>query len=303
MKPTDSGWVAIVKLGPGKYWYKFIVDGNWMVDPSNQIRENDGRGNINSVFYRTNQVFTLPGFPNAKKVYLSGSFNSWRPRELLMTKTESGWELPIYLARGTHTYRFVVDGTWMDDPVNPQKLPNEFKDYNSVIRIGKAYTFRLDGFTNAKQVVLSGSFNNWREDELFMNKTALGWELPYTIGPGNYEYRFKVDDKWIPDPSNPLKAESGNRINSYLVIEPNYTFRLKGFGKASKVFLTGDFNNWNPSSLPMQKNGDGWVFSVHLSAGKHQYKFIVDGEYIRDPANNLWEQNEQGTGNSIIWKE
>ncbi|HWJ91981.1 MAG TPA: glycogen-binding domain-containing protein, partial [Flavisolibacter sp.] len=45
MNKTDSGWIARVKLGPGKYWYKFIVDGNWMADPDNLIRENDGVGN------------------------------------------------------------------------------------------------------------------------------------------------------------------------------------------------------------------------------------------------------------------
>ncbi|MEI9810167.1 MAG: glycogen-binding domain-containing protein [Bacteroidota bacterium] len=54
---TDSGWTAQVKLRPGKYWYKFIVDGNWMVDSDNRLNENDGRGNINSVFFRTNTVF------------------------------------------------------------------------------------------------------------------------------------------------------------------------------------------------------------------------------------------------------
>ena len=51
----------------------------------------------------------------------------------------------------------------------------------------------------------------------------------------------------------------------------------------------------------MQKQGDEWVIPVHLSIGKHQYKFIVDGEWIRDPANKIWEQNDDGTGNSIIW--
>jgi len=29
MTRTDSGWIAIVPLGSGKYWYKFIIDGGW----------------------------------------------------------------------------------------------------------------------------------------------------------------------------------------------------------------------------------------------------------------------------------
>ena len=53
----------------------------------------------------------------------------------------------------------------------------------------------------------------------------------------------------------------------------------------------------------MKHEGDEWVFRVHLSAGKHLYKLIVDGKWIIDPYNKLWEQNEYGTGNSIIWTD
>ena len=67
-------------------------------------------------------------------------------------------------------------------PDNPDRYPNEWGEYNSVIRIGKPYIFKLDGYTDAKQVVLSGSFNKWRRDELLMKKTGKGWEFPYTLG-------------------------------------------------------------------------------------------------------------------------
>src|SRR5688572_18939162 len=62
MTRTDSGWIANVKLTPGKYWYKFIIDGNWTIDHDNKLNENDGHGNTNSVFYVTNIVFKLPAF-------------------------------------------------------------------------------------------------------------------------------------------------------------------------------------------------------------------------------------------------
>src|SRR6476620_1311450 len=115
MKKTDSGWIYDVKLSPGKYWYKFIVDGNWTVDNDNQLSENDGLGNVNSVFFRPSVVFAVPGFANAKKVFLAGSFNNWNPGNLPMKKSASGWELPVYLAKGTHTYKFVIDGQWFAD--------------------------------------------------------------------------------------------------------------------------------------------------------------------------------------------
>lgn len=299
MNRTDSGWIAYVKLGPGKYWYKFVVDGNWMIDNDNQLKENDGQGNINSVFYRTNTVFILNGFINAKKVFLSGNFNNWKSGELLMNKTSTGWMLPVYFAEGTHTYKFIVDGKWIKDENNNAKLPDGNGDFNSVISIGKPYLFKLIGFENAKQVIVSGSFNSWREDELYMNKISGGWELPYTLGAGNYEYKFIVDRKWITDPNNSLSSSSSG--NSYLIIDPNYTFRLKNFKNAKNVFLAGDFNKWDPKAYAMTKDGDDWIFPVHLSLGKHLYKFIVDDKWMNDPGNPLWEQNEYGNGNSVLW--
>jgi len=88
-----------------------------------------------------------------------------------------------------------------------------------------------------------------------------------------------------------------------LVIDPNYTFKLKGFTEAKNVFLAGDFNHWDPKAYAMKKEGDVWIFPVHLSVGKHLYKFIVDNKWIIDPSNPLWEQNEYDNGNSVLWIE
>lgn len=301
MTKTDSGWIANVKLVPGKYWYKFIVDNNWILDDDNQLRENDGLGNTNSVFYKTNYLFKLDTFSNAKKIFLSGSFNNWKPRETVMKRTASGWELPVYLANGTHTYKYVVDGNWITDPGNPDRFPNEFNDFNSVIHFGKPFLFTLKGFENARTVTLTGSFNHWRKDELYMKKSAECWEFPYSLGAGNYEYRFVVDGKEITDPDNPVLVNNNGNMNSYLVLDPNYTFRLSGYPNANKVNLAGDFNGFNPNLISMKKAGDDWEFSLHLSRGKHLYKFIVDGNWIKDPANKLWEQNNYSTGDSVLW--
>lgn len=302
MQKTDSGWIAGIKLRPGKYWYKFIVDGKWITDPDNRYQENDGMGNTNSVFFYTNTVFRLTGYVNAKNAWLSGSFNNWHDSELEMTRTATGWELPLYLSEGTHTYRFIADRRWMEDPGNPDKFPNEFGEFNSVIRIGRPHVFRLTGYAGAGQVVLSGSFNDWRVNELFMQRSQEGWELPYVLGPGNYQYRFLVDGKMIPDPANP-PPHPGEDRPSILVLNPNYTFRLKGFESAGTICLAGEFNNWSPDGFPMKKRNGEWVLDIHLYPGKHLYKFVVDGQWIRDPANGLWEQNEEQTGNSVLWLE
>ncbi|WP_299625314.1 glycogen-binding domain-containing protein [uncultured Tenacibaculum sp.] len=49
MTKVKQGWFFSTVLQSGKHHYKFIVDGEWKVDPSNPVKEFDGHGNINSV--------------------------------------------------------------------------------------------------------------------------------------------------------------------------------------------------------------------------------------------------------------
>lgn len=42
-------WVCRIDLAPGKYTYKFIIDGDWILDPDNINTEDDERGFTNSV--------------------------------------------------------------------------------------------------------------------------------------------------------------------------------------------------------------------------------------------------------------
>ena len=305
MTRTDSGWISVVPLKAGKYWYKFIVDGGWTTDRDNVLEETDPNGNTNSVYFKPNSTFFLRGHTEGKDAFLTGSFNSWNPGELPMEKGPLGWTIRLYLAEGTYTYKFVVDGKWYEDTTNKNRFPDGHKGFNSVYRLGTPHVFTLKGYPSAKTVTLKGSFNGWKENELPMRKTKDGWTLPYTLGPGNYEYGFMVDGKWTTDTSNPLflSNRQSHTVNSYLIVQPNYTFRLEGYADAKTVSLAGDFNDWTPDGLQMKRVDDAWTFRVHLSVGKHLYKFIVDGRWIKDPANPLWEENEYNTDNSVLWME
>lgn len=46
-------WVCRIDLEPGKYAYKFIIDGNWILDPGNPVSEEDEAGNVNSILMKT----------------------------------------------------------------------------------------------------------------------------------------------------------------------------------------------------------------------------------------------------------
>lgn len=301
MQYCDSGWIASLKLLPGKYSYKYIADEMWMEDPYNKRKENDGFGNINSILFCYNYLFELKGRTNAKKVVVAGTFNSWNKNELRMNKVSYGWNLPMYLKEGTHAYKFVVDNEWLTDPENKVTHNDGKGSTNSIMGIGNSYLFQLKGFTSARKVILAGNFNNWTSGELLMVKVDDGWQLPYVLASGIYEYKFIVDGKWIIDPANPYINGSGNFENSVLAFKANHTFILNKYPNAKKVIVTGNFNKWNREGYRMVKKDGKWIFPAYLRSGKTTYKFIVDNQWILDPDNKFWEENEYGTGNSVLW--
>jgi hypothetical protein len=298
---TDSGWVAKVRLSPGKVLYKFIIDGYWREDRNNMLVQDDGHSGFNSVYFKPNYVFTLKGYSNAKSVYVTGSFNAWQEKEVPLQRSGNYWNLAVYLKEGTHNYKFIVDGAWINDPENKLTRPDGKGNLNSVIAFGETVKFHLKNYKTARKVTVAGDFNSWEENELQLVKTDSGWTLPYVLAAGNYNYKFIVDGKWITDPSNPHFSGDPEHINSFLSVRPNVRFFVPATVDTREVRLAGTFNGWDPNGYTLVKRKEGWEIRVHLKPGKYLYKFLLDGNWAIDPGNPLWEENEYGTGNSVLW--
>lgn len=88
-------------------------------------------------------------------------------------------------------------------------------------------------------------------------------------------------------------------VQKEIPVGVNVEFRLKGFPNAKAVSVAGSFNDWSPSSVKMKRVGDEWVVQTVAEPGKHMYKYVVDGNWILDPANNV-TGNENGHTNSVI---
>lgn len=77
------------------------------------------------------------------------------------------------------------------------------------------------------------------------------------------------------------------------VFEPEQTVK--------SVYLAGDFNKWDPGARRMVKvKGGTYRAKMSLDPGRHQYKFVVDGEWRPDPTADSQCTNEFGTINSVV---
>lgn len=72
--------------------------------------------------------------PEAREVYVAGSFNGWDPRETpLQRDTFGDWSVDLSLPPGEHRYRLVVDGEWRDDPSAQRMEANPYGGFDAVV--------------------------------------------------------------------------------------------------------------------------------------------------------------------------
>ncbi len=167
----DGVWSIVVPLAPGRYQYKFVIDGGtrWEEDPNNlDTGTEDGIENslvivpptvkyayeavtgtvvsgetrpaaaeaASSVTAASVDVDITADLPDAKEVYVAGDFNDWAPTQYKMEKNEDGvFHVTLTLAPGTYEYKLIVDGTWVEDPDNPNTVPDPYGGVNSVLTV------------------------------------------------------------------------------------------------------------------------------------------------------------------------
>lgn len=72
---------------------------------------------------------------------------------------------------------------------------------------------------------------------------------------------------------------------------------------AAQVVLVGDFNGWSPAATPLRPSERGgiWSVTVPLTAGRHEYAFLVDGKHwLPDPRAPRAPADDFGAPNSVL---
>jgi len=71
--------------------------------------------------------------------------------------------------------------------------------------------------------------------------------------------------------------------------------------QARSVAVAGTFNDWDLSRTVMTATPEGtWKATVWLPAGRYEYRFVVDGQWISDPGARECVENSFGSTNSVL---
>ncbi|MBN1425260.1 hypothetical protein JXA88_11960 [Candidatus Fermentibacteria bacterium] len=74
--------------------------------------------------------------PAPSSAFVAGSFNGWSATANPMECVDGSFHSRLALSPGTYHYKFVVDGSWIADPTNPDRVDDGLGGHNSVIHIG-----------------------------------------------------------------------------------------------------------------------------------------------------------------------
>ena len=164
----DGVWIIVKPLPPGRYQYKFVIDNGvrWETDPSNSntgvednvtnslvivpenvkykydivtgtviAGETKAAGRAPSAAADGGVVLELD-LPNASQVFVAGQFNEWSLTKTPLERGADGiWRATLQLKPGKYEYKFYVDGQWLEDPTNPDKVPDPYGGNNSVLTV------------------------------------------------------------------------------------------------------------------------------------------------------------------------
>ena len=267
MTKQGGTWVATVDLPAGSHAYKFVVDGAWREDPRNKTTKADGYGGNNSV-----------------------------------VTVAAGAAGPL-----------AAHGGSLDDVDAPAAAPAA-----PAAGGGAGTEFRCSA-PGAGAVFVAGEFNDWNPtaDRLSDPDGDGVFTKTLPLAAGSYQYKFVVDGNWQEDPSAAKTADDGfGGKNSVVEVAQGAapaaaaapaasggaTFSYDAGGKVGSAYVAGEFNGWNPTGTAMtDPDGDGvYTASLPLDPGTYQYKFVVDGNWLQDPANPNGADDGFGGKNSVL---
>lgn len=173
---------------------------------------------------------------NYDSVEVSGDFNYWED-SIPLIKSEYGvfyylWQEPLKV--GKYTYRYRVNGVWMNDPLETNIIYDDLNQPVSFFVLNKDIGFYLKNPIYNDDGTVTFFYSNVNANEVMFTSDKLGfdslrypmeksedniWKITLRPEPGSYYYNFVVDRNWEVDPLN-MNVYKGNdgRLHSYVLI-------------------------------------------------------------------------------------
>ena len=121
--PDNSSFVSLTKIGGSQTPDKL----------SAEIIEKVKSAKTSPIVIGSQAIFIYRGM--AKQVRLAGDFTGWQPRGVILQEVGENLKAGVmeFPATARIEYKLIVDGEWIADPLNPNKLDNGVGSDNSIV--------------------------------------------------------------------------------------------------------------------------------------------------------------------------
>ncbi|HEX7065964.1 MAG TPA: alpha-amylase family glycosyl hydrolase, partial [Bacillales bacterium] len=259
-------------------------------------------------------TFHYQGDGSVNSVKVAGDFNGWTVKgeqAVHMTKGEDNvWATTISVSPGLHRYKFVVDGNWITDPLNPNGIDDGYGGTNSVFLVGR------EDAESARQVVLTGSLQSelgaskdWNPAGNVTQMTYIGngfYEFVGTLPAGHYEYKIAVGGSWNENYGAGGQLNGGNisldlsqkttvifyyNDNSHKIANSTNYQPITGDARPRLVGSLqpeiGAGGEWNPAESDAYLVDDDfdnvYTYRAKLPEGHYEFKVVL-GDSWKEPA-------------------
>ncbi|MFH1843316.1 MAG: alpha-amylase family glycosyl hydrolase [bacterium] len=293
--PDGDGIYAVtVPLVPGRYMYKFVVDGVWFQDPGNPEAVDDGYGGQNSVIEVPAGIEALDVGADLPAGAVLVAMSTTTPAETPETAAElEPGQVAVSFAYtpGAGAASVNLAGEFNSWSPNAEPMSDDDGDGTYTVTIGLSpgqypYKFVVDGAWFQDPSNPQGVDDGFGGQNSVVEVPAGSEAMTAASGGGGGT---------TAEETGPV-VDAGAGLRT---VEFTYTPVISG---VSNVFLAGTFNDWNDSHTRMIDADEDGTYSVTLllSPGNYQYKFVVDGQWQQDPANPLGADDGFGGQNSVL---
>ncbi len=257
---------------------------------------------------------------SAKEVLLAGDMTNWEKAPVAMKSGDTAgyWTLTKKISAGQYGYKFIVDGKWITDPLNPPLEDNG----NSIVIIPGLMDF-TESVVIGKEKVLPAEAEYFKEDAT-KEKRAVTYAL--SEDAKQYQNKIQLDTQtgsitlssdWPKEVTSIELVATDSSNNTAIVkikilskvYEEDETLKSPVVGKgeatfyyfaptAEKVEIKGEMTGSSWPTVPMKFDEETgyWVIKLTMPVGTYMYGFEVDGVWATDPLNPPAE----GTDNSVV---
>ena len=288
-----------------------VVNENAVDITSPVIDENSITFNYDGSSYEKDGVAT-----EVTSVYLMGEKYGWDPAAADVSKMTYSEDLGYWsiskdlLKPGTYGYKFVVNGSdWINDPKNTYYtsdgnsalyVPGLKDTSDTSIVIGTTIelpstlkALKSDGTEEDREV----TYTKTTETETYGEKITLGTnedgKQTVTVS-ADWDTTVTTFTLTATDSSNNTCTVTVNVSAKEYKEDPTITGPVAGKGEitfyyfgptASSVTVKGSMTGWEEKAMTRNEDTGYWVITLPAAKGTHEYGFMVDGNWTKDPLN------------------